>query len=68
MKINVPVITIIRKAVPVIRKIANEAYKARQPDSDGGRKITREEWGDIALEVGLSIAEVVEDELVKANP
>ena len=46
---------IIKALIPVIRAASDKIIEAKEIDSDGGRKITREEWEDIIAELLIEI-------------
>tara|TARA_Y100001938_G_scaffold80700_1_gene111342 strand:- start:436 stop:645 length:210 start_codon:yes stop_codon:yes gene_type:complete len=46
---------IIKALIPVIRAASDKIIEAKEIDSDGGRKITRDEWEDIIAELLIEI-------------
>lgn len=68
MRARIPIWSIVTALIPAIRKLATQIEKFRHADSDGGRKLTAEEWEIIVLEllVGEMGPKIVEI-LHKAN-
>ncbi len=50
-KIKVPIFQIIQILIPIIRDFTATVKVAREVDSEGGKKITRDEWQDLVLEL-----------------
>jgi hypothetical protein len=67
MKLRVPVVKIIRLLLPAIKSTVRSIADARTSDSDGGKKVTKDEWEDILAEAMLELVPDLAEELKKAN-
>tara|TARA_R110000796_G_scaffold105367_1_gene215413 strand:+ start:239 stop:463 length:225 start_codon:yes stop_codon:yes gene_type:complete len=67
-KIKVPIFQIIQILIPIIRNFTATVKVAREADSEGGRKITRDEWQDLVLELlVLQAGPEITTALINAN-
>ena len=67
-KIKVPIFQIIQILIPIIRDFTATVKVAREEDSEGGRKITRDEWQDLVLELlVLQAGPEITTALINAN-
>ena len=66
-RIKVPIFSILKALVPVVRKISADIQEAREEDSDGGAKITKQEIRELMLEHVFDLVEVIADEIFEDN-
>ncbi|MBG89512.1 MAG: hypothetical protein CMO80_21815 [Verrucomicrobiales bacterium] len=62
-----PIISLIKKLIPVIKEIGNDINEARQKNSPGGTKVTKEELQDLLVEHSFHLVEIVADVIFDAN-
>lgn len=60
-------VKIIRLLLPAIKSTVRSIADARTSDSDGGKKVTKDEWEDILAEAMLELVPDLAEELKKAN-
>ena len=66
-RISVPIFSILKALVPVIRKISQDIQEARDEDSDGGQKITIHEIRELLLDHVFDLVEVIARAIFEDN-
>ena len=66
-KIKVPIFAILKALVPIIREISSDIQKAKDEDSEGGAKITKQEIREILLESVFDLVEVIAEAIYEDN-
>ncbi len=66
-KIKVPIFAILKALVPIIREISSDIQKAKDEDSEGGTKITKQEIREILLESVFDLVEVIAEAIYEDN-
>ena len=66
-KIKVPIFSILKALVPVIREISKDIQEARSDDSLGGQKITKQEIRELLLENAFDLIEVIAEAIYEDN-
>lgn len=66
-KITVPIFSILKALVPVIRGISKDIQEARSADSDGGQKITLQEIRELLLDHVFDLVEVIARAIFEDN-
>ena len=66
-KISVPIFSILKALVPVIRGISQDIQEARHVDSDGGAKITIQEIRELLLDHAFDLIEVIAQAIYNDN-
>ena len=66
-KIKVPIFSILKALVPVIRSISEDIQSARSEDSLGGLKITKQEIRELLLDNAFDLIEVIAEAIYEDN-
>ena len=66
-KIKVPIFSILKALVPIIREISSDIQKAKDEDSEGGTTITKQEIREILLESVFDLVEVIAQAIYEDN-
>ena len=66
-KIKVPIFSILKALVPVIRSISEDIQSARSEDSLGGQKITKQEIRELLLDNAFDLIEVIAEAIYEDN-
>ena len=66
-KIKVPIFSILKALVPVIRSISEDIQSARSEDSLGGQKITKQEIRVLLLDNAFVLIEVSAEAIYEDN-
>ena len=66
-KIKVPIFSILKALVPVIRSISEDIQSARSEDSLGGQKITKQEIRELLLDNAFDLIEVSAEAIYEDN-
>ena len=66
-KIKVPIFSILKALVPIIREISSDIQKAKDEDSEGGARITKQEIREILLESVFDLVEVIAEAIYEDN-
>jgi len=58
-------IAVVRELIPIIQDVINDVNDAKDPDSDGGRRVTPEEKVTIATDAVLAVAPKLQELILK---
>ena len=67
LPIKIPIWSLIKKLIPHIRAIGESINEAREKNSPGGTKVTKEELQDLLLDHSMDLVELLAEVIFQAN-